>query len=302
VSAGNVESSAWSSAAARLADYLELTKPKIAVLVLVTVTVGYTLGSTEAWRLAGLLHALLGIALVAAGSSALNQYIEREIDVHMQRTAGRPLPAGRLSPIEVLLFGVVTGVLGALYLAVFVNMLTALLAAATFILYTMIYTPLKRRTSLCTAVGAIPGALPPVLGWTSAGGGLDSGAFALFAILFLWQFPHFLAIAWLYRDQYTRAGLRMLPAAFPSVGVTGLMSVAYALVLIPISLLPRYFSLAGDAYLGVALLLGAGYLLCALRFSIFESVRTARGLLWSSLIYLPLLLIALTWDHLQLLR
>lgn len=287
---------------ARLADYLELTKPKIAVLAMVTVTVGYVLGRAGQWEFTTLWHAMFGIALVAASSSALNQFIERHSDALMPRTANRPLPSGRLQPAEVLLFGLLSGIVGTVYLVVYVNGLTAILGLVTLTLYVAIYTPLKRVTSLCTAIGAIPGALPPVLGWTAAGGSLDVGAFALFAIMFLWQFPHFLAIAWLYREQYARAGLRMLPAAQPSPRVTGFMSVGYALALIPASLLPGHVALAGNSYLWVALILGAGYLLCALRFMREETVTTARGVLWSSLIYLPLLLLTLTWDHLQLLQ
>jgi protoheme IX farnesyltransferase len=287
---------------ARLADYLELTKPRIAVMALVTVTVGYTLAGAGQWEVAPLLHALFGIALVAASSSALNQLFERRTDAEMVRTANRPLPAGRLLPAEALLFGVGTGVLGAVYLALCVNPATALLALATLVLYAGVYTPLKKHTSLCTAVGAVPGALPPVLGWSAAGGELNAAAFALFAILFLWQFPHFLAIGWLYREDYRRAGLRMLPASEPAPRITGFLSVAYALCLLPASLLPRHFGLAGDGYLLAALVLGAGYNLCAVRFLANESPRTARGLLWSSLVYLPLLLLALTWDHLRLLQ
>lgn len=299
---GSVPVSARAAAMARLLDYFELTKPRIAVFALVTVAVGYTLGAAGNWQLAGLSHALVGIALVAAGSSALNQFIERSIDARMSRTADRPLPSGRLLPAEGLFFGLATGILGTLYLVVWVNTLTAVLAVVTLVLYAAVYTPLKRVTSLCTAIGAIPGALPPVLGWTAAGGRLDAAAFALFAILFLWQFPHFLAIAWLYRDEYHQAGLRMLPAKRPSARVIGLISIVYALALIPVSLLPTQVALAGDDYLLAALILGAGYLVCAVRFAVGESVRTARELLWSSLIYLPMLLLVLTWDHLQLLR
>lgn len=287
---------------ARLADYAELTKPKIVVLALITVAVGYTLGSRGEWEAVPLLHALLGIGLVAAGSSALNQWFERSTDALMPRTAVRPLPSGRLQPFEVFLFGLALGGLGTIYLAAQVNAATAGLSALTLVLYAGVYTPLKRKTSLCTAIGAIPGALPPVLGWTAAGGVLDAGAFTLFAIMFLWQFPHFLAIAWLYRNEYAQAGLRMLPAYFPSPRVTGLMGVGYALALIPASLLPRHLALAGDAYQWFALLLGAVYLGSAVRFMLWESRRTARGVLWTSLIYLPVLLLALTWDHLQLLQ
>lgn len=298
VQAGSVSVPLKSIVAAKLADYLELTKPRIALLALATVTVGYTLGCAGNWLGTPLLHALFGISLVAAGASALNQLLERDTDAQMQRTANRPLPAGRLTPAEVLLFGLITSGLGSLYLAVWVNPLTAMLAVVTLLLYAAAYTPLKRKTSLCTAVGAIPGALPPVLGWTAAGFGLQPGAFVLFAILFLWQFPHFLAIGWLYRDEYARAGLHMLPRQ----KVAGWISLLYALALLPVSLLPRSFAMAGDAYCLAAVVLGIGYSICSARFLLHESVQTARGLLWSSLLYLPLLLVSLVWDHLQLLR
>ncbi len=202
--------------------------------------------------------------------------------------------------VEVLLFSAACGVTGLTLLAVLVNPTTAWLTFATLVLYAGLYTPLKRRTSLCTAVGAIPGALPPVLGWTAAGGTFDAAAMGLFAILFLWQFPHFLAIAWLYRHQYEQAGLRMLPAR-RTAHTTGLLAVTYALVLVPVSLMPRHAGLAGDAYLWVALLLGAAYVYSSCRFAREESVQTARRVLWTSLIYLPCLLLALTADHVRLL-
>lgn len=290
-----------SALSSKLADYLELTKPRIAMLALVTVTVGYLLSSAGAWEIAPLLHALAGISLVAAGSSALNQYFERFTDAKMCRTADRPLPSGRMRPAEALWFGIGTGCVGTAYLAAMVNPLTATMAGITLGLYVLAYTPLKRLTSLGTAVGAIPGALPPVLGWTAAGGSLDAGAFSLFAILFLWQFPHFLAICWLYRDEYAKAGLRMLPAANPRPRVTGYLSVVYALALIPASFLPTRVVLAGDAYLVIAAILGIAYLASAVRFCCNETRESAKALLWTSLVYLPLLLLSLTWNHFQLL-
>lgn len=288
-------------AAARFSDYLILIKPRISMLVLLTVSAGYTLAASEPWEAWRLFHALVGIALVASGSSALNQYIERHTDAQMLRTAGRPLPAGRLTTHEVLLFGLVAGAAGVLYLAARVNALTAGLALGTFLLYTLAYTPLKRYTSLSTAVGAIPGALPPVLGWTAAGGSLDQGALSLFAILFLWQFPHFLAIAWIYRDQYARAGLKMLPLGGRAPRVVGVLAVAYSLALVPLSLHPTACGLAGQGYAACALVLGLGYLVAAIRFAWCESTQTARGLLWASLVYLPILVSCLVWDHCRLL-
>lgn len=289
------------SMAARIADYLVLTKPRISVLVLLTVSAGYALGSADGWQGLPLVHALFGIALVAAASSAFNQLFERDSDALMQRTFNRPLPAARLSMAEVLLFGLVTAVCGVAWLALFVNAATAVLTAMTLVLYAGVYTPLKRRTSLCTAVGAIPGALPPVLGWAAAGAPLNIEAFSLFAILFLWQFPHFLAIAWIYRDEYAEARLRMLPIRGRMPHVTGLMAVGYALALVPLSLFPAACGLAGTAYMAVALILSVGYLAAAAQFAANESLRTARRLLWVSLVYLPVLLVTLVWDHFSLL-
>jgi protoheme IX farnesyltransferase len=285
----------------KLLAYVELSKPRIAVLALVAVAVGYTLGSAGQWYPVPLFHALIGTALVAVGSSALNQWLERDTDTLMNRTEARPLPSGRLQPAEVLRFGLLTAIGGCLYVAIAVNWLTCAACVTTVLLYVLVYTPLKRKTSLCTAVGAIPGALPPVLGWTAAGGQLDQGAFALFALLFMWQFPHFLAIAWIYRHDYANAGLKMLPESLPRPYITGLMCTLYAILLLPVSLLPSEVALAGNMYAWAAVILGIGYLICSVRFMLHETIETARGLLWASLIYLPLLLLILTWDHLQLL-
>lgn len=299
-SASTIEISA-SQSIARWRDYLTLAKPRIAVMGLVTVALGFMLGSTAEWQAERLAHALFGIGLVAISCSVLNQWLERDSDRLMARTANRPLPAGRLAPNEVLVFGVLLGVVGFADLVLAVNVLTAILAFGTLLLYVAVYTPLKRQTSLCTAVGAIPGAMPPVLGWVAAGGQLDAGAFALFATLFVWQFPHFLAIAWLYRHQYASAGLRMLPQAEPHSKITGWMCVVYALALVPVSLLLKDAALAGDLFAVVALILGFGYVGFSVRFLLNESVRTARQLIWFSLVYLPTLLLVLTWDHLRLL-
>ncbi|HUG91985.1 MAG TPA: heme o synthase [Planctomycetaceae bacterium] len=293
----------WREAlAARLADYVELTKPRIAVMVLVTVSVGFALAGDGRVDLVRLAHALVGIGLVAGGSSALNQWLERTTDARMPRTADRPLPSGRLAPAEVLCFGLAAAAAGIAWLLALVNVATAVLALATLGLYVLGYTPLKRATTLCTAVGAVPGALPPVLGWAAATGEAGGGAWLLFAILFLWQFPHFLAIAWLYREQYRRAGLRMLPGGEGGARVAGFLCVGYALALVPVSLLPAQQAVAGSAYALAALVLGAGYVAAAARFLFRESAETARGLLWASLVYLPVLLLTMTWDHFQLLK
>jgi len=293
------EAQARTAPLARLGDYLQLTKPRIAVMGLVSVGVGFALGSTGELQWVLLAHALWGIGLVAVACSVLNQYVERSSDALMRRTEDRPLSAGRISAAEALAIGIVAAAAGLLWLLLFVNLLTAALSLATLLLYVVVYTPLKRISSICTTVGAIPGALPPILGWTAAGGGLDLGAFALFAVLFVWQFPHFLAIGWLHQDDYAEAGMKMLPAV-PQA--TGWLAVMYAIALIPVSLLPERAAIAGDAYLLAAVALGLGYLAAAIRFAFEQSKETARGLLWSSLIYLPLLLLALTWDHFQLLR
>jgi protoheme IX farnesyltransferase len=289
----------------RLCDYLELTKPKIAVLALVTVSLGFALSASASglysnwWVL--LFHANFGIALVAASSSAWNQLFEQRTDSLMVRTSNRPLPAGRLSTWEVSVFAVISATIGIYWLAAHVNSLTAGLAALTLVLYSFIYTPLKRYTVFNTVVGAIPGALPPVLGWTAAGGSLDGGAFALFAVLFLWQFPHFMAIAWLYRDDYRNAGLKMIPVVDSTGLKTGLTAVGYATALLPVSWLPAQLGLSGNGYAGAATILGVWYIFASVQFLRLQTVSAARWLLWTSLIYLPALLGALVWDRYQLL-
>ena len=288
--------------ASRVADYIEIAKLRISLMVLMTVSVGYLLALQGSASFLPLLHACLGVSLVAVGASAVNQWFERETDGRMRRTRNRPLPMKRLAPTEVLVFGLASAVIGSSYLLLTVNPITAGMTALTFVLYAGVYTPLKRVTSLCTAVGAIPGALPPVLGWLAAGGQFDGMAFSLFAVLFLWQFPHFLAIAWMYQDDYCAAGLRMLPAGRSMPHVTGLLAVGYALGLIPVSLLPAYFGSAGLVYASVAVVLGIAYLVASIRFAWDETRTSARRVLLTSLVYLPLLLVVLTWDHLRLLE
>lgn len=289
------------SFSARLSDYIEMTKPRISVMVLITVTVGYALGSFGSWDLTTLGHALFGIALVATASSALNQLLERHTDALMHRTASRPIPSGRMSAGEVLWFGLACGLIGSAWLFAFVNIPTALLTVGTLLLYVFAYTPLKSRSHVCTAIGAIPGALPPVLGWLAAGGPLDIRPLALFAILFFWQFPHFLAIAFLHREDYGRAGLKMLPGN-NTPRVVGFMATGYAVLLIPVSLIPASVTLAGSGYVAGALLLGLGYVIASIRFLVQENPRTARGVLFTSLVYLPVLLSILVWNHFSLLQ
>ncbi len=287
--------------AGRLSDYLEMTKPRISVMVLVTVTVGYALGSFGSWEPRTLLHALVGIALVATASSALNQVLERRTDALMARTQSRPLPSGRLSTREVTAFGMACVTIGTIWLVSFVNVTTAALTLLTFLLYVLVYTPLKQRSHICTAIGAIPGALPPVLGWVAAGGPLDVRPLALFGILFLWQFPHFLAIAFMYRNEYRRAGLKMLPGNnVPQI--VGWMAVCYAVLLVPVSLIPSTVGLAGTGYAAAAIVLGLGYLVASIRFLRDESRQTARAVVLTSLVYLPVLLFALVGEHFSLLQ
>jgi len=285
----------------RLLDFVVLSKPRIAVMSLLVVAAGYAVGRTAGPEAAPFWPSLLGIGLVAVASSVLNQWLERDTDARMRRTERRPLPAGRIRPAEAALYGLACLTLGLLILIERVNLATAVWSLATCALYVGVYTPLKRKIPLATTVGAIPGALPPVLGWLAAGRPADWGALALFSILFLWQFPHFLAIAWMYREDYERAGLKMLPTSRPIPGVTGWMAVAYALALLPASLLPARVGLAGGLYQIVSLGLGVWYLWSSLGFARREDTASARRLLRVSLVYLPVLLAVLVYDHYRLL-
>ncbi len=277
------------TAKARAAAYLELTKPRITILIVLTSAAGFALGSRGPVNYAVLAHALLGIALLSSGIGTLNQFLERDLDGLMRRTADRPLPSGRLFPFEALWFGVALTVMSEVYLAVFVNTLTSLLGLTVIAGYLFVYTPLKTRTSLSTAVGAFPGAMPPLMGWTAARGEIDIAAWVLFAILFLWQFPHFLAIAWMYREDYGRAGIRMLPVVEPDGRVTGQQIIAYALMLVPVSLLPAVLGISGKIYLVSALVLGLLFLASSIRAALSKSNQHARQLLLASVLYLPLL-------------
>jgi heme o synthase len=282
----------------RLADYVELAKPRVAVLVLFTVGAGVLLASGRNLQLAVLLHTVVGTALVAAGASALNQWLERHSDARMRRTEKRPLPSGRLQSMEVLIFGLLLGLVGVLYLALTLSQITAaLVAALTFVLYVAVYTPLKRRTPLNTLIGAVPGALPPIIGWCAVHGEITREAALLFLILFLWQVPHFLAIAWIYRDEYARAGLLMLPVIDREGRRTAQNMILYCLALLAVSLQPVLFGSAGVLYLGGAMLLGLAFLASALGFQRWRSLCQARRVLRASLVYLPGLLALLLLDR-----
>jgi protoheme IX farnesyltransferase len=282
----------------RVADYLELTKPRISVLVLFTVAAGGFLAAGATLDVAALFHAVIGTALVASGASALNQWMERHRDSLMRRTENRPLPAGRVQPVEAMIFGIALGVAGVVYLAVSLRQpWAALLAAGTFISYVFVYTPLKRRTTLNTLVGAIPGAMPPLIGWVALQGSLGWEALTLFLVLFLWQVPHFLAIAWIYRGDYALGGYRMLTVVDPDGRLTAVRMVMYCTALILVSFVPVFLGRAGGVYLCVAAILGLGFLVCTIGFGRNRTVGRARRVLQASLIYLPVLLAVLMWDR-----
>src|SRR5271155_2852172 len=286
--------------ASRIADYAELFKFRVTSLVVMTAWAGFYLGSMHSGISSiqpGLIAALVGIGLVSAGSAALNEAFERKLEAKMIRTAQRPMASGRISLPHGVLLGMVAIIAGALWLTYETNLVTGTLTLITAFSYVAVYTPLKRRTTLATFIGAFPGAMPPLLGWTAARGAIEWPAVALFAILFVWQFPHFMAIAWLYREDYAKAGIRMLPVVQPDGWSTVCEALIYAVLMIPVSTVPYYLHLAGPVYLVAAVLLGLGYLAYTIRFArITRAVTTAesrgyaRDLLRASVIYLPLLL------------
>ena len=280
-----------------LADYWTLTKPEVNFLVLVSTLVGFylaTSGAVDGWLL---FHTLMGTLLVASGTGTLNQYLERRTDAFMRRTANRPLPAGRLRQGEALWFGILLSVVGGGELWIAANPLTSLLALATLATYLVFYTPLKRQTPLCTLVGAFPGAMPPLIGWAAVRNGLSPQAWVLYAILFLWQFPHLLAIAWMYREDYARAGLQMLPRHDHDGRAAARQIIACTLALLPVSLIPAFTGHAGKVYLVGAGILGGGVLYYGARMAARRSNVLARQLLMASIIYLPLLLVLLMADR-----
>jgi protoheme IX farnesyltransferase len=279
--------------------YSELFKARLTVLVVLTTTVGCYVGFPGQVDYRLLLNTVLGTALLASAASALNQLMERDYDARMRRTQQRPLPSGRLQPQFVLLVGCVAAALGLAYLAVAVNLLTCVLAAFSLFSYLFVYTPLKRVTWLNTAVGAIPGALPPLMGWTAARGELTPEGWSLFAILAFWQLPHFLAIGWIYRDEYAHAGFKMLPAIDPEGHRTGRQAVYFTVALVFASLCPFLFDLAGPVYLAGALLLGFSFLTFAIRFSRQLTLSRARKLFYVSILYLPALLSLMVLDKVK---
>ena len=284
----------------RIETYIELTKPRMVAMILITTAAGFYLGTqgTMDWMLFG--HTLIGAALTAAGVLGLNQYLERDIDAKMSRTQARPLPAGRIHGLEALIFCVILTAGGMLYLTTFVNPLSGFVISLIVVSYLFIYTPLKRSTSLCTLIGAFPGALPPVVGWVAAQGKLSGSACVLFAILFLWQLPHSLAIAYIYREDYANAGLKLLPVIHPDGISTRRQIVINCVALFGIGLLPTLFKISGGIYFLIALIVGGMFLISGIYFEKKPSIRTARYVLYASLLYLPLIFITMAIDKISL--
>lgn len=280
----------YTGARQRLADYVALTKPGLVTMVLVTTAVGFYLGTTGPLDAARMVATILATGLAAGGTLALNQYIERDLDARMERTRLRPLPDGRLQPIEALAFGAALTAAGLLYLTLAINPLSGLVTSATVISYLFLYTPLKVKTPLCTLFGALPGALPPLTGWAAARGDLSLEGWILFSILFLWQLPHSLAIAWLYREDYARAGMRLLPVVEPDCRSTGRQIAANCLALLAVGMLPTIVGLTGRTYFVGATFLGIALLVFGVRLARERTQEAARRLLFATLAYLPMLL------------
>lgn len=279
--------------------FLALTKPDVSFLVVLTTLAGYYLGSRGSLDWLRMAQTVFGTTLVAAGTSALNHFIERATDAHMRRTASRPLPAGQLRPRDALLFGATLVITGTVYLALVAGSLACFLAAFTSLSYLCVYTPLKKRTSLATAVGAIPGAMPPLIGWVAARGTLSPEAWLLFAIMFFWQFPHFMAIAWMYREDYSRAGIKMLPTVDPTGDATFRQVMATAIVLLPVSLFPAILGFAGVRYFFGAIVLGFALIQLCMWASANRTNSRAKLLMHATVLHLPLLLGLMMLDKVQ---
>ena len=281
----------------KLAAYIELTKPRIAFMLVLTSAAGFYLGAKNGFDVALFVNSMIGISLLAFGVATLNQVWERRTDALMERTAKRPLPTEKLTRAEALIFGVLLCVVAEIYLAFLVNGLTAFLGITVIVGYVLLYTPLKTRTSASTAIGAIPGAMPPLMGWTSSANEITLGAWVLFAMLFLWQFPHFLAIAWMYREQYAKAGILMLPVVEPEGKITARQIVTFTVLLLPVSLAPFFIGLAGWVYLIGASLLGFWFLWASVKTARAKSNDEARKLLLVSVLYLPLIFALMVFNH-----
>ncbi len=281
----------------KLAAYLELTKPRIAFMLVLTSAAGFYLGADKGFDVALFVNSMIGILLLAFGVATLNQVWERKSDALMERTASRPLPTQKVSFIEALVFGILLCVVAEIYLAFLVNQLTAILGLVVFVGYVLLYTPLKKYTSASTAIGALPGAMPPLMGWTASANEITLGAWILFSIIFLWQFPHFLAIAWMYKEQYAKAGIKMLPVVEPDGKITARQIVIFTILLFPVSIAPFFIGLAGSVYLVGASLLGIWFLMASIKTARAKSVEQARKLLLVSVIYLPLLFALMVLNH-----
>lgn len=281
----------------KFAAFFELTKPRIALMLVLTAAAGFYIGSDGGFNWVLFANMLIGITLLAFGVATLNQVIERKLDALMERTEKRPLPSGRLSTMEALVFGCVLCVTAEIYIAFLVNPLTAFLGLVVIVGYVLLYTPLKTRTSASTAIGALPGALPPLMGFTAAANEITLGAWAMFAILFLWQFPHFLAIAWMYREDYKKAGILMLPVLEQDGKITASQIVLFTVLLIPISFAPFFLGMAGWIYLVGAVLLGLWFLYASIQTARLKSVAQARKLMLVSVLYLPIIFALLVFNH-----
>lgn len=280
----------------RIAAFIELTKPRIAIMLVLTSAAGFYLGSVGTFDYMLFANSMLSIALLAFGVATLNQYWERDLDRLMKRTSTRPLPTSKVTPTEALIFGILQCLVAEIYLFLLVNPLTAFLGLLVIVGYVLVYTPLKTRTSVSTAIGAIPGALPPLMGWTAAANVITPGAWALFAMQFLWQFPHFLAIAWMYREEYAKAGILMLPVVEPAGTLTARQIVMFTIMLVPVSLAPFFFGISGPIFLVAASILGILFLIASIRAARSKTNEMAKRLLLASVIYLPLLFIFMVAD------
>lgn len=276
---------------ARVAEYIELTKPRLTMLSVLTTLAGFYMGTRGELEIGLLVHTLIGTFMVGGGCGALNMFVEREHDSLMRRTMTRPLPSGKLHPMEALFFGLILSIGGIAYLALAANMLTAVLAAITIVSYVMFYTPMKRLSTLNTVVGGIPGALPPVIGWAAVRGSIDVEAAVLFGILFCWQMPHFLALAWMYRHDYERAGYKMLTVVDPNGGSTSRQILIYTAALLPVSLIPTTINLTNAFYFFGALVLGLAFLALGIMLAVTRKNKHAKYLFYYSLLYLPILLL-----------
>lgn len=281
----------------RIAAFVELTKPRIAFMLVLTSAAGFYIGTKGSFDVELFVNSMIGILLLAFGVSTLNQYIERDTDALMDRTAKRPIPTSRITADEALVFGILQCAVSEIYLYFLVNPLTAVLGLTVIVGYVFLYTPLKTRTSASTAIGAIPGAMPPLMGWTAAANEITIGGLALFALLFLWQFPHFLAIAWMYKEQYAKAGIKMLPVVEPDGRITARQIVLFTIMMVPISLAPFFLGFAGLIYLIGATILGAWFLFESVQTARAKTVERARRLLMVSVLYLPLIFGLLVIDN-----